>query len=72
MVWGSKLRRFTTAHIVEVCEGTLAYDGGLLVGALCEFIEIQDQNGICDLINHLQHFQKHIKNGLPKVSTGSW
>ena len=69
MIWGTRRREFKIDHVVDVCEGTLAYDGALLVGALCEFIETLDQDGTGDLINRLQLFQKRLKYGLPKETT---
>jgi superfamily II DNA/RNA helicase len=69
MLWGSKRREFQIDHIVNVCEKTLAYDGALLIGAVCEFIETLDQDGTGDLINRLQLFQKHLKYGLPTETT---
>jgi len=69
MIWGSRRREFKVDHVVEVCEGALAYDGALLVGALCEFIETLEQEGTGDLISRLQLFQKRLKYGLPTETT---
>lgn len=69
MIWGTRRREFKIDHVVDVCEGTLAYDGALVVGAVCEFIEILDQDGTGDLINRLQFFQKRLKYGLPTETT---
>lgn len=69
MIWGTRRREFKIAHVVDVCEGTLAYDGALVVGAVCEFIENLDQDGTGDLINRLQLFQKRLKYGLPTETT---
>lgn len=69
MIWGTRRREFKIDHVVDVCEGTLAYDGALVVGAVCEFIETFDQDGTGDLINRLQLFQKRLKYGLPTETT---
>lgn len=69
MIWGSRRREFKIDHIVDVCEGTLAYDCALLVGALCEFIETLGQDDTEDNIDRIQLFQKRIKYGLPNEST---
>jgi len=69
MIWGTRRREFKIDHVVDVCEGTLAYDGALVVGAVCEFIETLDQYGTGDLINRLQLFQKRLKYGLPTEIT---
>ena len=65
MIWGTRRREFKIDHVVDVCEGTLAYDGTLVVGAVCELIETIAQDGTGDLINRLQLFQKRLKYGLP-------
>ena len=65
MIWGNQRRDFTMDHIVELCESGFAYDGALLIGSICEMIdliEVQDSN---DLIHRLHIFQKRIKYGLP-------
>ena len=69
MIWGNRRRKFKIDHVVEVCEGKLAYEGALLIGALCEFIDKLDQIGTGDLINRLQLFQKRLKYGLPTETT---
>lgn len=69
MIWGTRRREFKTDHIVDVCEGTLAYDGALVVGAVCEFIETLDKDGTGDVVNLLQRFQKRLKYGLPTETT---
>jgi len=65
MIWGTGRRELKIDHVVEICEGALAYDGALLIGALCEFVELIDQEGTDDLISRLQLFQKQLKYGLP-------
>ena len=69
MIWGTRRREFKIDHVVDVCEGALAYDGALVVGAVCEFIETIDQDGTGDLLNRLQLFQKRLKYGLPTETT---
>ena len=69
MIWGTRRRKFKIDHVVDLCEGALAYDGALLMGALCEFIETLDQEGTAGLINRLQLLQKRIKYGLPTETT---
>ena len=69
MIWGTRRMEFKIDHVVDVCEGTLAYDGALVVGAVCEFIETLDQDGTGDLISRLQLFQKRLKYGLPTETT---
>lgn len=66
LIWGTKRRKFKIDHIVDICEGGLAYDGTLLIGALSEFVELVKQEETSELINRLQLLQKRIKYGLPK------
>lgn len=66
---GKRHRKVKIENIIDLCEGGLAYDGALLVSALCEFIETLAQDGTGDLINRLQIFQKRLKYGLPKETT---
>lgn len=69
MIRGTRRWEFMIDHVVDVCEGTLAYDGALIVGAVCEFIETFDQEDTGQLINRLQLFQKRLKYGLPTETT---
>lgn len=69
MIWGTRRREFKIDHVVDVCEGTLAYDGALVVGAVSEFIGTINQDGIGELISRLQLFQKRLKYGLPTETT---
>jgi POLQ-like helicase len=65
MIWGTRRREFKIDHIIDLCEGTLAYEGALLIAALCEFIDALEQDGTEDLVTRLQLFQKRLKYGLP-------
>jgi hypothetical protein len=56
-------------NIIDICESGLAYDGALLVSALCELLVMQERNGIGDTIYRLQLFQKRLKYGLPTETT---
>ena len=51
--------------IVEVCEGALAYEGTLVVSALCDLIGLQEDARNESIFNRLQLFQKKLKYGLP-------
>jgi len=66
---GKRPRKVKIENIIDICEGGLAYDGALLVSALCEFVEMLDREGTGDPINHLQLFQKRLKYGLPTETT---
>ncbi|MEI7983548.1 MAG: DEAD/DEAH box helicase, partial [Bacteroidota bacterium] len=65
MIWGTQLREFKIDNIVDLFEMKLAYDGGLLIGAVSEFVGTLDQDETGDLIDRLQIFQKRLKYGLP-------
>jgi len=66
---GERPRKVKIENIIDICEGGLAYDGALLVSALCEFVEMLDREGTGDPINRLQLFQKRMKYGLPTETT---
>lgn len=63
--WGN----FNIDDVVNVCEGVLAYDGTLIVSAVCEFIETLNEEDAIDSVSHLQLFQKRLKYGLPTETT---
>lgn len=65
MIWGTRRREFKIDHVVDVCEGALAFDGALVVGAVCEFIATLNKDATGDLTYRLQLFQKRLKYGLP-------
>ena len=69
MIWGNQRREFEVDHVVEVCEGKIAYDGTLLIGAICELVELLAQNDTQKLVQLLQRFQKQLKYGLPSETT---
>ncbi|MBD3340448.1 MAG: DEAD/DEAH box helicase [Candidatus Lokiarchaeota archaeon] len=62
---GKRPRKVKLENIIDICEGGIAYDGALLVSAVCEFVEILERDGTGDSINRLQLFQKRLKYGLP-------
>jgi len=66
---GKRPRKVKIENIIDICEGGLAYDGALLVSALCEFAEMLDREGTGNPVNRLQIFQKRLKYGLPTETT---
>jgi len=64
IIWGTRFRSIKIDQVVDLCENGLAYDGALLIGAICEFVEPLSQEGIGDLIERLHLFQKQLKYGL--------
>ncbi|ENM5732742.1 DEAD/DEAH box helicase [Vibrio mimicus] len=68
MIWGSRRREFKVDHVVDVGEGKLAYEGALVIGAVCELIETLGRDS-GDLIRRLHVFQKRLKYGLPTETT---
>lgn len=69
MKWGTSSREFKIDDVVDLCEGTLAYGGSLIVGAVTEFAEALGKDGTNDLITRLQLCQKRLKYGLPTETT---
>ena len=50
--------------IIGICEEAFAYNGGLLIGAICEFVGTLNQEGADETVERLQFFQKRFKYGL--------
>jgi POLQ-like helicase len=69
LVWGKTFRQFNIEHIVEMCEGGLAYDASLLVGAIIELAGYAAHDATSELTGKLQLFQKILKYGLPTGTT---
>lgn len=70
MIHGLKQKRgFRIEDVIDICEGALAYDGTLVVSAICEFMENIDRDDTVELINRLRLFQKRLKYGLPTETT---
>ncbi len=66
MKWGAtKHRDFRIDDVVNLCEGELAYDGSMLIGSLCEFVQILDCRATQVLSRYLQRLQKRLKYGVP-------
>lgn len=67
--YGTKQGEFKIDDVVDVCEGALAYEGALVVGAVCEFIKNLDRDDTRYPIKRLELFQKQLKYGLPTETT---
>lgn len=66
-VIGRTRREFTVENMVDLCEHTFSYEGTLIIGAICEFME--STNGFTDQIKtQIQIFQKCLKYGLSTIS----
>ncbi|MCL2651784.1 MAG: DEAD/DEAH box helicase [Candidatus Azobacteroides sp.] len=64
---GTVRREFTVEDMVDICENTFAYEGTLVLGAVCEFMESLE--GFTQQIGEqIQVYQKRLKYGLPTIS----
>lgn len=63
--WGSGYHQYKIDHVLELCEGGFSYNGTLLIGAICEFIELYGNENKESVIGKLKLFQKRFKYGLP-------
>jgi len=52
-------------HVISICESGFSYDGALIVGAVSQLLELQEDEEIDGTIHALQEFQKKLKYGLP-------
>ena len=64
---GLRPRNPTIDHVVDICGGGFAFDGTLLIGAVCEFMQLlkPDDNAT---ISELLELQKRFKYGLSSVA----
>jgi POLQ-like helicase len=70
IIWGTKKRRLTVEHIVDLCEGAFGYDGALRIGAIADLVasdDTDDDEGQL-LVEHLGELHKRFKYGLPNTS----
>jgi POLQ-like helicase len=61
---GTQRRRLSVSHIVEVCDGELAFDGMLVLGAIAELLESHALFGDTTFPDSIRKLQKRIKYGL--------
>lgn len=67
-IWGTTRRDFTVGDMVDICENTFAYEGTLVLGAICEFMESFEEFTL-QIEEQFQIFQKRLKYGLPTISS---
>ena len=60
-----RTQKFNIEDIVKLCENTLSYHGNMLIGAVCEILEMLEHDDTETLTSHLHLFQKRLKYGLP-------
>lgn len=61
---GSQRRNLTVQHIVDFCEGSIAFDGMLILGAIIELISSKPNTSDTLIPESLKHLQKSLKYGL--------
>jgi hypothetical protein len=65
---GAKPRHPKIDHVIDICENALAYDGTLVLGAVCELAGSVLPDGGDALISRLQMLQKRLKYGVASES----
>lgn len=70
ILWGTKKRKLTVEHIVDICEGAFGYDGALRIGAVADLLASQnsDDEERQVLVERLGELHKRFKYGLPQTS----
>ncbi len=64
---GERPRRSRIDHVVELCENALAFEGVLVLSAICESLRLaQDVDEL--LIERIGHLQKRLKYGLKSAT----
>lgn len=62
---GSQRRKVLMSHVVDACDGELAFDGMLVLGAIAEILEGNSELLDTTIPNSVRMLQKRIKYGLP-------
>ena len=62
---GSQRRKITLAHVVDICDGELSFDGMLILGAIAEILESDAKFVDTTIPDSIRLLQKRIKYGLP-------
>ncbi len=52
-------------HVVGLCEGGWGFDGSIMIGAVSQLLELEDNDDFDDTLKILQSLQKNMKYGLP-------
>ncbi len=70
IIWGTKKRKLTVEHIVDLCEGAFGYDGALQIGAIADLLASYDTDDekAQTIVEHLGQLHKRFKYGLPNTS----
>ena len=66
---GSQRRKVTVQHIVDICDGELAFDGMLVLGAIAEIVEDDLELFDTTIPDSIRLLQRRIKYGLPDELT---
>lgn len=61
---GTQMRDFKIEHIIELFEKAISFDAMLIINAISEFIQIQDEDIRKDFTNRINLFQKKLKYGI--------
>jgi POLQ-like helicase len=70
ILWGTKRRKLTVEHIIDICEGAFGYDGALRIGAVADLLSSHedDDDERLALVERLGELHKRFKYGLPQTS----
>ena len=61
LTWRTTFRDLTLEHVVDICEGGLAYDASLFVGAVIELAQYIAPDAATGFTEKLQLLQKMLK-----------
>ena len=65
--WGNSTRKLTVEQVVDLCQNALAYEGTLVISAVCSILELLSSNKHF-LLKPLRILQKMLQYGLPSSS----
>jgi superfamily II DNA/RNA helicase len=66
---GNRSREYSIESMVDMCEGGISYDGGLVLSAIIEFIDQLEIENKPQVLSRVKALQKRLKYGLPSVES---
>ena len=68
-IWGNNRRKIKIGNVVDLCEGALAFEGALVIGAIFEFVSSFNSEEYVNVLDLLLVLQKRFNYGLPSKSS---
>jgi len=62
---GKRPKALKMENLVEICDNSLSYEGALILGAVLELLPLVRNEGLENISDLIEDFQKKLKYGLP-------